>query len=90
MVQGQPGQKVLETPISTNGMHLSFPSTLGSTNRRIEVQAGLSIKCDPISKLANTKRTGGVDHVVVKLLSEHEFLSSIPSTTKKNPKIQKN
>jgi hypothetical protein len=43
-IQGQPMQKISETPISTNKLdgvaHTSGPSYLGGMNRRTEVQPG--------------------------------------------------
>jgi hypothetical protein len=38
---------------------------------------------DPILKISNTKRAGGVAQVVECLLSKHEVLSSNSNTTKK-------
>jgi hypothetical protein len=61
-------------------MHLS---SQGSTNRRTVVQAGLGIKWDPISKITNTKRAGGVAQVVEHLPSKFEALSSNPNYRKK-------
>jgi hypothetical protein len=56
---------------------------MGSTNRRITVQAGLGIKQDPISKIINAERAGGVIQVVELLPSKHKTLISTFSTTKK-------
>jgi hypothetical protein len=58
-----------------------IPATQENTNRRISVQAGLSINWGPISKITNTKRTRGMAQVV-----EPQTLSSNPqycSPTKK-------
>jgi hypothetical protein len=60
---------------------------MGSTNRRITVQAGLGIKQDPISKIINAERAGGVIQVVELLPSKHKTLISTFSTTKKKKRI---
>jgi hypothetical protein len=49
-------------------------------NRRIVIQACLSIKQDPISKITNLKRTGGVAQVVENLPSKCEALNSTTNT----------
>jgi hypothetical protein len=59
-----------------------MPATLRSTNRQIMVQAGHSVKRDPISKLTNTKRAGDVTEVADHLPSKHQALSLIPIPTK--------
>jgi hypothetical protein len=41
-----------------SGTCLSSPATLGSTSRRMAVQAGLGIKRDPISKITKTPKKG--------------------------------
>jgi hypothetical protein len=51
-----------------------------STNRKTVVQAGPGMKQDPISKITNTERTGGVAKVVECLPSIFEVLSSNPNT----------
>jgi hypothetical protein len=54
----------------------------GSINRRIAVLGGLGIKGDPISKITNIKRAGGVTQVVY-LSRKYKALNSIPSTGNK-------
>jgi hypothetical protein len=99
MVQGQPEQKVLETPsqpVAGHGGGLWFKASLskkflrphlnqwldmvacachvicvGRINKKITVHAGLGQKQDPISKITNVKRAGGVAQVVECL---HMFL----------------
>jgi hypothetical protein len=50
------------------------------------VQAGPGIKQDPISKITNTKRTGGMVQVVKHLPIKCKVLSSITSTNNNNNK----
>jgi hypothetical protein len=57
----------------------------GSINRRIAVLGGLGIKGDPISKITNIKRAGGVTQVVY-LSRKYKALNSNPSTAKKKKK----
>jgi hypothetical protein len=52
-------------------------------NRRTEAQAILAIKHDPISKMINAKRAGGVTSVGEHRPSQHKALSSTPNTAKK-------
>jgi hypothetical protein len=40
------------------------PNYAGNINRRIVIQDSPSIKLDPISKITNTKKAGGVVRVV--------------------------
>jgi hypothetical protein len=56
-----------------------------STNRRIKVQTGLGIKCDPISEIADMKNATVMVQVVGNLSSKCkcEALISNPSTRKK-------
>jgi hypothetical protein len=42
--RGHPRQKVGKTPISTNGWAWYHPSSKGSTNRKIKIQASQGIK----------------------------------------------
>jgi hypothetical protein len=53
----------------------AFLATEGSTNRILEVQASLGIKCDPISKITNAQRAGRVTQVVELLPSKCDALS---------------
>jgi hypothetical protein len=46
-------------------VHASHPNYMGSTNRRTEVQAGLGIKQDPISKITEAKRAKGIAQMAV-------------------------
>jgi heterodisulfide reductase subunit A-like polyferredoxin len=67
-VPRQPGQKVLETPISTNKkpgvvVHTCHPNYTGRISKKSVVQAGLSLKGDPISKITNAKQSQGVEHL---------------------------
>jgi hypothetical protein len=55
----------------------------------IVVQACPVIKRDPISKITNTKRTGGVALVVELLLGKSKSLSSILSTGTKAKKKER-
>jgi hypothetical protein len=64
------------------GMCLSSQATRESTNRRIVVEAGWSIKQDTISKISQAKRPGGMAQAV-EGLPRSQSLSSTPSTTKK-------
>jgi hypothetical protein len=69
--------------------HLSYQchtSYLGSINRRIKVQAHLSIKRDTISKITKAKRTGSMTQVVELLPRKSKALSSNPHTSKKTTK----
>jgi hypothetical protein len=65
MVRGQLGRKVLR--LHQNGWAVVL-ARWGGTDRRIKVQAGLGIKCDPISETDNPKRLGaqGVQHLAHK------------------------
>jgi hypothetical protein len=54
-----------------------------STNTRIEIQASLGIKRDPISKITKVRETGDVVQMVEHMPSKFETLHSTPSTTKK-------
>jgi hypothetical protein len=47
------------------------------------VQASLDIKRDPISKITNIKRVGGMAQVVECLPNKHKFLSSNSSSIKR-------
>jgi hypothetical protein len=59
---------------------------LGGINRRIEVQASLGIKQDPISKITNTKTAWGMAQLEAFSLSKLEALSSNPQyCQKKSP-----
>jgi hypothetical protein len=58
-----------------------IPATRESTNRRMEVQANLGIKQDPISKITNAKRSGGVTEQEEYLPCKCKTLSSIPVQT---------
>jgi hypothetical protein len=60
------------------------PSYVGSTNRRIKVQARPGIKPDPVLKITDTKRAGQAAQVVERLLHKWEGLSSNSSATKEN------
>jgi hypothetical protein len=53
----------------------------GNINSRIAVHSSLGIKGDPISKITNAKRAGGVAQRVEHLPSKHKALSSTPNTT---------
>jgi hypothetical protein len=64
----------------SGGQLLSSLATQGSTNKRIPVQAFPGIKQDPISKITNAKRNGGVAQVVMQMPSKHETLNSTPNT----------
>jgi hypothetical protein len=70
------------------------PSCSGKHKQEGCGSAGPGIKPDPVSKIANTKRAGGVAQVVECLLSKCKTLSSTISTTKtnqtQNPKPQNN
>jgi hypothetical protein len=61
-------------------------ATAGSTNRKIELQAGLDVKRDPISKITKAKRAGDMVQALQHLPSKCEVLSSNSSTTKKKKK----
>jgi hypothetical protein len=83
-VWGQPGQTPSQprhkwyTPV--------IPARQGSTDKRIVIQTSPDIKQDPISKIINAKRAGGVAQVAAHL---HKVLRAIPSTIKKKKKKQK-
>jgi hypothetical protein len=67
MVQGQPGQKVNETPsqqIKAAMVVQGIPRYRGSINRTIVVQTSPVIKLDPYSKIIRAKRAGGEAEVV--------------------------
>jgi hypothetical protein len=84
-VWGQSPQKVLKTSSQlVAGLVACVLSSAseGNKNRRIMVQAGPCIKQDPIWKIINTKKAGGVAQVVQHLPSEYEALNSITSTKK--------
>jgi hypothetical protein len=92
--QGQTGDKVRETPISTNGWAQGFmpviPALQRIINRIIWIKASLGIKPDPISKITNRKRAGRVVQVVECLPSKHQALSSTPVPPKKEKKKKHN
>jgi hypothetical protein len=72
-------------PISTNawvqGCVLVIPAIiLGITDRKITVQACPGIKQDPISKITNRRRAGGMAQEGEHLPSKFEILSSTPDT----------
>jgi hypothetical protein len=72
--------------------HTSNPSYLGGKDQEdCSSRPTRANSCpDPISKILNTKRVGGVAQVVECLLSKHEIVSSNPSTTKnKQTKINR-
>jgi hypothetical protein len=59
-----------------------IPVTSGSINRRIQVQAGLGKKQNPISNITRVKRVEGMAQAVKLPPSKHKvLLSSIPSIT---------
>jgi hypothetical protein len=60
-------------------VHVCHPS-YRSTNRRSMVQAGLVVKHKPISKITNTKRTGGVAQAVEQVPGKWEALRLNTST----------
>jgi hypothetical protein len=69
--------------MSTTGWvwwYICHPSYQRSINRRIAVQGDPGIKQDPISKITNTKMTGGMVglQVVGSLPSKCKALNSIP------------
>jgi tagatose-1,6-bisphosphate aldolase non-catalytic subunit AgaZ/GatZ len=63
--------------------HTCHSSYVGSTNRKIVVQAHMGIKQDPISKTTNAKRAGRVARVIEQVVGP-EFKP--PSTAKNKQK----
>jgi hypothetical protein len=64
--------------------HACHTSYMGSINRRIAVQvAQHKIKWEPISKITEAKRPGGVAQVVQYLTGKLKTLSSTPTTANK-------
>jgi hypothetical protein len=59
-----------------------FTAIQGSINRKVVVQASSGIKQDPVSKIPNTKRPGGVTQAVQCLSSKCKSLSSALSIDK--------
>jgi hypothetical protein len=55
-----------------------IPAMLGSTDKRITVQASPGINQDPISKITNVEEAQVVEY----LPRQHEALNSTPTTTK--------
>jgi hypothetical protein len=81
MVPGQPRQKNLQNPISTekNWARWHMPVILAmarSINRRTEVQASLGKKRDPISNTTRAKSTGGMTQTVDYLPSKCKTFST--------------
>jgi hypothetical protein len=73
VVQSQPGQKVCESPTSTNGWVVvatacQHPAKLGSTNRRMVVQGGLQNKARPSLIVHKHKRPGRMAQLVAYLV----------------------
>jgi hypothetical protein len=81
--------KSSQDPISTNDWaQWPMPVILamqGSTSRKNEIQVGLGLKQDAISKITKAK-SWGVAQVVEHLPSKCKALSSSPSTEKKKKK----
>jgi hypothetical protein len=81
-----PGISVQILP-DTGGSRLKILATQKAEIRRISLKpAWANSLQDPVLKITNTKRAGGVAHVVECLPSNPEALSSKPSTVKKKKK----
>jgi hypothetical protein len=65
-----------------------IPAMQASTNRRVTVQASLTIKQSPVSKITTIKGTGGMAQVVECMHSKHKALRSTASTTKIKHKLK--
>jgi hypothetical protein len=81
-VQGQPRQKVPETPsqsVAKCPCHSSYAGNIGMM--MIVIQTTPSIKQDPISKITNTRRAGGLAQLLKHLPSKCKPLSSNSSGT---------
>jgi hypothetical protein len=91
-VQGQPWQS-LQDPISTNvwtwWWMSAIPATWESTNRSVMVHADLGIQWDPIPKIINTGRVGGVAQVIEWVPSKYKVLNLTSSTVKKKERNEK-
>jgi hypothetical protein len=76
MFNASPGKKFTRPHLNQGPgvvSHACQPSYVGSTNREIVVQASLGINKDPISKITNTKRAGGMVQMVECLPSKVGF-----------------
>jgi hypothetical protein len=63
--------------------HIPVISAIQEITNRITIQIGLGIKQDPISKITNTKRAGGVAQVIEHLLGMMPLNSALSSKKKK-------